>query len=659
MNRPSPLIKAKSALPWHSARFRTDFKHVDGMSGLLNILPWITSFLMALGIVGMQAIGGGGRPMFPLMVCYLPILAAGILALPAILLGNGRRSPERLGLGSALVFGAFLLGRTCFGGDPGLRTFELLRLAACMLVYLITVGAVTAKGPRFLFLGMLMAAAFFQTLLETYQLYCDRGWFPLLEWLPFLKVYYAETVGSYANKNHLAWLLGDAALAAVALACWGRLRWVTRAVFVYLFLFLGFGVCSSFSRGGVVGLIMGLAMLAAVSLLLLFLAGDSRKLMMGIFVGLLIAAAAAVIFVFLSSNPVLGLRMKGLWMDDYREELWRASIHDLGNAPFLGNGAGSFQWCARLMMPVESLLAHNDYAQLLSEYGLVGFFLLVVFLSAHLRSALSSLLRHHGDGKSGSPSDAKALLLVALAVIAAQMAHSALDFNTHLASNALLSAFFLGILAGNGLHEGHHDPSQSMRGLLCLFVALLVGVLGFLLFTQWDLEHRFFRLEQRLASKVNPPGSRSLTPIATESKALLDEAPGNSRYADFRVGLYRRMISKPETGFSEPGDRFALSRQLERILPVSGGDWYLWMNQGYLLGHLGEEEDSKEAFLQAMVCMPLFAMVYTDKAAVLEDLGDPEEALHNALIACRFKDAPDMEPTVRRLEAKILSEKQR
>lgn len=622
------------------------------MSGLLNILPWFSSFLMVLGIVGMQAIGGGGRPMFPLMVCYLPILASAVLALPVILMGDGRRSPERLCLGSALLFGAYLLARTCFGGDLGVRGFELLRLAACFLVYLLTLGVVTAKGPRFLFLGILMASAFFQTLLESYQFYCDHGWFPQLEGLPFLKVYYTETAGTYANKNHLAWLLGDSALVAVALACWGRFRWVSRAVLLYLFLFLGFGVCISFSRGGLVGLIAGLTMVVSVSILLLLAAGDSRKLMTGILIGMMIAAASAGIFAFVSGNPVLGLRMKGLWMDDYREDLWRASIHDLGNAPFLGNGAGSFQWCARLMMPVESLLAHNDYAQLLSEYGLVGFLLLVVFLSAHLRSAFSTLFRHRGDGKSGSPGDAKAILLGAVAVTAAQMVHSAFDFNTHLASNALPAAFFLGILAGEGLHDGHHAASLSMRGLQCSLVALLVGVLGFLLFAQWGGERRFFNLEQTLASSVSPAGSRSLNPVATAAGELLAGSPGNSRYADFRVALYRTMLSKPGNNSSEPADRLELGRQLQRTLPLTGGDWFLWMNYGYLLGHLGEEEGSRNAFLRAMVRMPLYALVYTDRAAVLEDLGDPVAALHWARIASRFKDAQGSEQTIRRLETK-------
>ena len=291
------------------------------MSGIVNILPWIVSFLIALGIVAMQAIGGGGRPMFPLMVCYVPIVAAGILSIPLIFLGNNRRAPDRICLGAALAFGSYLLLRTCFGGDPGLRDFELLRLAACFLVYLLTLAAVTEKGPRLLFMGILLAAAFLQTAAETYQFYCDQSWRPLLEGLPFLKTYYSETVGTYANKNHLAWLLGDGTIFAIALACWGRLRWITRGLLLYLFFFLGFGVCISLSRGGVVALVAGLIVLSSVSVLLLLLSGDRGKLLSGILIMLLVASLAAGAFVLLSTNPAMGLRMQGLWMDDYREDL--------------------------------------------------------------------------------------------------------------------------------------------------------------------------------------------------------------------------------------------------------------------------------------------------------------------------------------------------
>jgi O-antigen ligase len=626
------------------------------MRGIVNILPWIASLLMAFGIVAMQAIGGGGRPMFPLMVCYLPILAAGILSIPTILLGISRRAPDWIAFGSTILLGVYLLIRSSIGGDPGLRDFELLRLASCFLIYLITVAVVTTKGPRLLFLWILLAAAFLQTCFEVYQFYCDQAWVPMLECLPFLKTYYSETVGTYANKNHLAWLLGDGALFALALSCWGRFRWVTRGLLLYLFLFLGLGVCISLSRGGVVALITGLVILALASLLLLLMADDRGTLLSGILAIVFIAAVTGGAFVFLSTNPSLGLRMQGLWMDDYREDLWRASIHDLGKAPFFGMGAGSFQWCARLMMPAESLLAHNDYAQILSEYGLAGFLILILFLAAHLRSVFSSLFRHRGeDSGIGSSSDAKAILLGASAVVAAQLVHSGFDFNMHLASNALLSAFCLGILGGDGLHGGHRPLSLATRGFETSLLMGFLALVSSALLKNWSPELQFFRLEQTFSS-ARSSEVQSLVPAAVDANRLLAEIPENTRYADLRVALYRTMLSRSEAGFREPNDRLEISRQLDCTLVTNSGDWYLWMNQSFLLGYLGDQEGSRAAFLQAMIRMPLFALSYGDHAAVLESQGETEIALHYALIASRFKDAQGLEPLTRRLQEKRAKE---
>ena len=43
----------------------------------------------------MQLIGGGGRPMFPLLVCYLPVLASGLLAIPLIVTRSLSTSTSR------------------------------------------------------------------------------------------------------------------------------------------------------------------------------------------------------------------------------------------------------------------------------------------------------------------------------------------------------------------------------------------------------------------------------------------------------------------------------------------------------------------------------------------------------------------------------------
>jgi len=208
----------------------------------------------------MQWIGGGGRPMFPLLLCYVPLAIAGALALPLLCIDDrNHQAPYRLPVLSLIVFGAYLLLRSFLGGDAGLRGFEMLRIAGTMLVYLVFAGAVSSGAPRLLFVWVVLASAFFQSASEMFQLYCDASWKPALMLFPQLQGINADGPGTFANKNHLAWLLGDAVLFGMAMACWGRWGWVGRVLLFYVTAFCAAGLLLSLSRGGTVALAGGMA----------------------------------------------------------------------------------------------------------------------------------------------------------------------------------------------------------------------------------------------------------------------------------------------------------------------------------------------------------------------------------------------------------------
>lgn len=626
-----------------------------------TILPWVISALTALGIVMMQAIGGGGRPMFPLLVSYLPVLLAGLLCLPLLgmVSGKGWRA-DPAAMIAALVFGAYLLSRTSFGGDAGLRVFEWLRIAATLLVYLVAATAVTAKGPRLLFVSIIILAGFLQASCEIYQCYRDAAWSPLRGWLPFLQRYYPVTVGTFANKNHLAWLLCDGSLFALCLACWGRFRWALRGIFLYAALVLAFGVCISLSRGGVVALMTGLGVFAAFSVLLLLTSRDRGTLIAGIVAGLLLAAGTALLLGGLASNAAFSRRMNALWMDTYREDLWRAAVHDLGIAPFFGLGAGSFQWSARLMMPFESLLAHNDYAQILSEYGTVGLMLLIVFLVLQFRAALPELLEGHRLSARLSArdregirlqGDSRAILLGAVSAVSAQVIHSFCDFNMHLASNALLAGFCLGILCAPSSGDSTDSVSPWSRRLVALCVAGLVGFTGWLLLREWSGERSLFAIEEVAAKPVASLGGKELAEASATASSLLEKNPASARVAAVRANLYRMQCSLGAGGLlHEPYDSVLLQRQLEKTSSLDPGDWYVRLVLSGVMARLGDDEGSQREFLEAMVRLPLYALVYQEHAATLEGFGNPREALRYYRIAFRIQYARELLSKIKELE---------
>ena len=642
---------------------------------LLRSLPWIVSALAALGIIGMQLIGGGGRPMFPLLVCYLPVLASGLLAILLIVTRSLSAStpssrayiddPRGIPLLAALAVGLYLLIRTCFGGDPGLREYELLRLAGVLAVYLVMACAVCSRGPRLLFLSLMMAAAFVQTGIEFYQLFCDASWSPISEAFPWLAFHYPVTVGTYANKNHLAWLLGDAALFALALSFWGRCRWTTRGLLLYCFLFFSAGVGLSLSRGGVVALVGGLVVFVLLSLLILLASGNSRALLAGSLAGLMLAVVGGAGAVLLSENLSVQSRMQGLWIDTYREDLWRAAIHDLGVAPFLGLGAGSFQWSARLMMPQESLLAHNDFAQLLSEYGLIGALLLLVFLTAHFRVGARRLLQVKGDSihdGNGAAlwSDSRAILLGAFAVAVAEVIHSFFDFNMHLAANALLAGACFGLLCNPSLPRsgvGSQSGAGWARWTGALSLTALCALMLVVMERSWNRERGFCKAE-RLSKKLcatagNTPFSLEGVPEGVRhAQAALDAVPSSSRYAAVLWDLQWRRILCADPTLSEPEATLDLKHRLSRVVAHDPGDWYARMCLGDVLARLGDETGARIAFLGAMQRLPLYAIVYEEFGFVLEGLGEEAEAEHYYHVAGRMQGAGDLRQRLQRLESR-------
>jgi O-antigen ligase len=645
------------------------------MNAVFSFLPWLVSLLAAAGIIGMQCIGGGGRPMFPLLACYLPVIAAGLLALPITLFRRESREPERISLISMVLLGGYILVRTLFGGDPGLRDFELLRLGGMFLLYLVFAVVVTGSRERLFFLLLILLSAFFQTAIELYQFYCDRSWGPLPLIISQLQNYYPTSVGTYANKNHLAWLLGDATLFALALGCWGRLRWTTRGLVLYCAAFCSLGVFLSMSRGGVLALIVGTVVLLLISFYLLVSSGNHTALLSGSIGALVLCLLGFAVGGVLSGNLLFQERMQRLWMDVFREDLWRAAIHDLGLAPYFGMGAGSFQWSARLMMPHESLLAHNDFAQLLSEYGLIGLLLTILFLGAHLRSGGVSLIRGHravSESTSIHPlwSNKGAIVMAAIAVAVTQITHSFLDFNMHLGANALLAGVCFGLLCNPGLrrmrHDAHANWSRWVRWGSSVMIAALTLSLALNVVGNWRSERWIFAAESVSSSLSKIPPSAEQLSSAIESAFLACEAKsgadGSARHAAvlgsllwFRItqqAYTQDQLLGESRGVGEGTERdlSRLAVALRRAIAADPGDWFARMRLGGVLARIGDESGSRGAFVGAMQRLPLYALTYQEYAASLRDFGSLDEARHYYLVSNHFKDAGSVSRTLKDLE---------
>jgi len=195
-----------------------------------------------------------------------------------------------------------------------------------------------------------------------------------------------------------------------------------------LVLLLAAALIATFSRGGILAFVFSSLFFAAIT---------RRRRSLKQKTGFL-ALLAAVIFVVavVASWDRLEDRFADLEQDHVsRLSIWQDSIGIVRDYPVLGTGLGTFKNAGmRYQTSMSRFLfdhAHNDYLELLTDTGIVGFLLgigiaLVFFRNAYRRWRQKRNMFGKCIGAGGLTS------LVALAV------HSFVDFNLHIPANALL-----------------------------------------------------------------------------------------------------------------------------------------------------------------------------------------------------------------------------
>jgi putative inorganic carbon (hco3(-)) transporter len=142
-----------------------------------------------------------------------------------------------------------------------------------------------------------------------------------------------------------------------------------------------------------------------------------------------------------------------LEVDRERPGLARAGLRLFQRAPWFGHGAGSFR---ALFPSVRSLdisskfydHAHNDFVQLLVEYGIVGALLALALLTLALRAAISCL-------RNRSDKVALGLAFASLFGMSSLLIHGVADFNFQIPANASTFSVLLALawISRYGLRE--------------------------------------------------------------------------------------------------------------------------------------------------------------------------------------------------------------
>ena len=299
-------------------------------------------------------------------------------------------------------------------------------------------------------------------------------------WLGFLQSTPAGAVqGTYGNRNHFAGLLEMALPISVAygiallksdpsarltpkqraahrsghtLPVSGVLK--ACAAFAVAALMLAALVYSQ-SKMGFVGCLGGLFLMGVLAL-------TSR--VRGTTKWLCVAALALLflaVFFFLPTGQ-LASAFTGFFSNDPasaegRLPIWSDSLNLLRAYPVFGSGLGTYGTAflkyQTTAVDLDYSFAHNDYLQLATELGLVGFLIFLGLMSAVFIRAIRTAAQ-------GPDRTARMLGLGCAGAMAAISFHSLTDFNMYIPANALVLAWIAGIVAGLPCRAEPEVPAQ-------------------------------------------------------------------------------------------------------------------------------------------------------------------------------------------------------
>jgi O-antigen ligase len=443
--------------------------------------------LFLLGYVLLATLGAWTRLAFQ-WPGYLVLAVGGVLALLRLRKGF-RFSPSTLCLLSALLFSVYCAVRAWVSPVEYLARQDLLPLAASLVGY--TLFALHCEHPRYRrwFAVTLAVLVLVNFGIGVYQALYDRTWSPY-HWLGYARsAGPANAGGFFHSENHLAGFLEGSLYFLAAFALFARIKLVWRMLALFA-LMLGLVVLVlTYSRAGMASAGVGMAAFGVLSLWLFgkFLGPQFWKYL----------AAFGVLFLLLGSFLAFLCRdfltesyrtTGGIWGDgQFRLAYTQLALRQWGTSPVWGTGARTFGIHAREFtthdndwngaQAVDPDIAHNDYAQLLGDYGAVGFGLGMFLLVAHLGNGLRFLrwYRNVRFERTGDLfSNSLALALGGVSAVCAYVAHTAIDFNLHIPANALLMAAILGLLANPGFEADarRHFRMPGLKTALTLAAAV-------------------------------------------------------------------------------------------------------------------------------------------------------------------------------------------
>ena len=256
--------------------------------------------------------------------------------------------------------------------------------------------------------------------------------------------------GTYICPNHLGGFLEMLLPLGLASALMARFKPLTKILLGYAAFVILAGIAVTASRGSWISTLLALG-------LFFFLLVAHRNYRLPALALLAVLVVGAVVLV--PRSEMFQTRAKQLFVygkldDDARFALWRPAARIWRDNLLWGAGPGHFD-CRFDQYRPEAIQArperaHNDFLNLLADWGLVGLVLVGTtwtLVGSGVRKTWGFVRNAASDLGGRQSSTRFAFLLGATLGLAAILCHSVVDFNMYIPANALLTVTFMALLS--------------------------------------------------------------------------------------------------------------------------------------------------------------------------------------------------------------------
>jgi len=345
----------------------------------------------------------------------------------------------------ALVFFVLILAQIALRASAYsyVTKYEALQYVSYGIALLIASECVSGEYARKQFaLGLMVFGALYAFFALAQQLSPNGKIF----WF-YTPRFHGSIYGSYVNHDHYAGLMEMLVPIPLVISMGHLFSGGKRALVAFCAVLMASTIFLSGSRGGMIAFVLQIVLFAALTLV--------RRKNPRAALGLVAVCLLVFSFlVFLGKGQVLG-RLGDLG-PGIRWEITKDCLKMFSHRPVWGWGLGTFPTVYPSYRSFYTNLfvneAHNDYAQVLVETGLLGFALMLWFLITLYRRGLSNS-RHWELKWDGAVS------LAALLGCTGILFHSFVDFNMQIPANAAL--FY--VLCALAASELSSQSSRSTR----------------------------------------------------------------------------------------------------------------------------------------------------------------------------------------------------